>query len=179
MKITIAGKAGSGKSVIAEAIAKEFNLKHYSTGDLFRELATEAGMKVEDFSKTRADEVDFKVDEITTKIGKEEDNFIFDSRLAFHFIPDSIKIFLDVSFEEGAKRIFKDQRESEAKANSVEELAERNKVRWATDNKQYIKLYNIDMDDLTQYDILIDTTNFTINESITKIKQTIRTLQEE
>ena len=36
MKITISGKAGSGKSTIARGLAKKLELKHYSIGDLMR-----------------------------------------------------------------------------------------------------------------------------------------------
>ena len=65
MKITLCGRIGSGKSVIAKALAKDLNLKHYSTGDLMREIAKEKGYTIEDFMKIRSDDIDHQVDSRT------------------------------------------------------------------------------------------------------------------
>ena len=54
MKITLCGKGGSGKSVIAKTLAEEYSLKHYSTGDYMRRLAMEQGCTIEEFTKTRS-----------------------------------------------------------------------------------------------------------------------------
>ena len=174
MKITLCGKIGSGKSVIAKTLAKEFNLKHYSTGDVMRSIAKENGLTIEEFDKVTPPDIDYKVDNHTKRIGEDEDDFIFDSKMAWHFIPDAIKIFLDVSYEEGARRIKKDQRINEAKVESVQELAERNKQRWETHRQRMIGLYDADMDDQTNYDVYIDTTNLSIEEVIDKVKQAIK-----
>ena len=176
MKIVLGGKAGSGKSVVAKRLKEIFNLKHYSTGDLMRKIAGEKGYKIEDYMKVVEAEIDKEVDSRTEKIGKEEDNFIFDSRLAFHFIPDAIKIFLEVSDEEGARRIFANQRESEAKAETVEELANRNRDRWETDRQRYIKLYNVDVNNREEYDVLIDTTELSLDEVVDGIRRAVETL---
>jgi len=177
MKITIGGKIGSGKSSIAKRIAKELNLKHYSTGDFFREFAQRQGMDVTEFSKDVTEDIDNEIDEKTKKIGQEEDNFIFDSRLAFHFIPNAIKIFLEVSDEEGAKRIFSNQRESEDKVNDLSILIEKNKKRWALSRDRFLKIYKVDMTDTNEYDIVIDTTELNIDEVVEETKRAIRALQ--
>ena len=178
MKITLCGRIGSGKSVVAKAIAKDLNLKHYSTGDLVREIAKEKGYTIEEFMKIIPDEIDYQVDSRTKKIGEEEDNFIFDSKLAFHFIENAIKIFLDVTYEEAAKRIFNDQRSSEAPASSQEELVERNKERWELSRKKYIKLYNVDIDEKSNYDIFIETTGKPLDEVIQEVKRAILSFSE-
>jgi len=177
MKITLGGKGGSGKSVIAKALAEEYSLKHYSTGDLMRKIAMEKGYTIESWSHVTPKEIDNQVDEWVKKIGETEDDFIFDSRLAFHFIPDSIKVFLDVSYVEAARRVFADQRKSEAKAESVEELAERNRIRWETDRERYKSIYGIDVDEKKNYDAYIDTTNKNKDEVLAEIKRIIGTLQ--
>jgi cytidylate kinase len=177
MKITLCGRPGSGKSVTAKRLAQEFHLKHYSAGDYMRRLAVEQGYTIEAFAKIMSKDFDEKVDKWTENIGKTEDNFIFDSRIAFHFIPHAIKIFLDVSYEEGARRIFSKQRESEAKVDSIKELAETNKQRWAADKKRYITIYNLDMDDEKLYDAYINTTNLSIDQVIQEIKRIIPALR--
>lgn len=174
MKITLCGKPGSGKSTLAKELAKEFKLKHYSTGDLMRKIAAEKGYKIEDYMKVVGAEIDNEVDRWVEKIGKTEENFIFDSRMAFNFIPDAIKIYLDVSFEEGAKRVFLDPRESEKKAKDWRELATRNEDRWETDRKRLLKLYGADMDNKKNYDFYIDTTGKEIEYVIREVKRIIR-----
>jgi cytidylate kinase len=176
MKITICGKGGSGKSAVAKALAKEFHLKHYSTGDFMRKIATEKGYTIEQWSHVTPVEIDNMIDKWAENVGKTEDNFIFDSRLAFHFIPEAIKIYLDVSYEEAARRVFANPRSTEAKVNSVEELAQRNKIRWETDRERYKKIYNIDVDDKINYDAYIDTTGKSIKEVINEIKRIIKSL---
>ncbi len=177
MKITLCGRPGSGKSVVGKALAKEYNLKHYSTGDFQRKIAMERGYTIEQWSHVTPVEVDHMIDSWVENIGKTEDNFIFDSRLAFHFIQDAIKIYLDVSWEEGARRIFLNQRESEAKAESALELEKRNKVRWETDRERYKKIYNVDIDDPKHYNAYVNTTGKNIEDAIKEIKRIIETLR--
>jgi CMP/dCMP kinase len=173
MKIALGGKAGSGKSTVAKAIAQEFKLKHYSTGDLMRSLAQKAGLKIEQFVKDRPKEADSQVDERTKKIGREEDNFIFDSRLAFHFLPGSIKVFLDVKTKTAAQRIMKDQRESETEHISIEDTIKKIEKRWNDSREKYIDFYKVDMQDKSNYDLYLDTTNLTLEEVIKKVKEFI------
>lgn len=177
MKIVLCGRIGSGKSTIAQRIAKELGLKHYSDGDLIRALAMDKGVKLETFVKQRSDAVDLIIDEKTRMIGKKEDNFIFDSRLAFHFIPDAIKIFLEVSEEVGAERIFKHPRKSEAPVKTTKELIKKNKERWETDRQRYKRLYGVDINDMKNYDIVIDTTKRDVEDTVHEIQRALRALQ--
>jgi len=105
MIITIAGKAGSGKSSVAKEIAKRLKFKHYSMGDFQRELANELGVTIEKLGELA--KTDRKYDDMTDKkqknIGK-GDNVIVDSRLGAHFIPHAFKVFLDVDIDVAVKR---------------------------------------------------------------------------
>ena len=51
MIITISGFHGTGKSTIAQLLANNLNLKFYSTGYAFRDLAKQMNMKLEEFNK--------------------------------------------------------------------------------------------------------------------------------
>ena len=177
MKIVLCGRIGSGKSTTAQWIAKELGLKHYSDGDLMRTLAMEKGVKLETFVKQRSEAVDRMIDEKTRRIGKKEDNLIFDGHIAFHFIPDAITIFLEVSEEVGAERIFKHQRKSEAHVKTAKELIKKNKERWKTDRQRYKKLYGVDINDMKNYDIVIDTTKLDVEGTVHEVKRALRALQ--
>lgn len=100
MNITITGNLGSGKSSIGK-ILKEKGYEIVSTGNIFRQLAMDKGLSVEEFNRqvneaTRNGDrsVDKMIDDTTAKIGRERDNIMFDSRLAWHFVPDSFKVFV-------------------------------------------------------------------------------------
>jgi len=174
MKITLGGKPGAGKSAIARILAERFSLKQYSVGDVMRELASKEGMKVEEFVRTIDVAAERAVDERTREIGRTQDNFVFDGRLAFYFIPDSIKIFLDVDSHEGARRIFTDPRASEKPAASAEELAARNEERWEIDVVRYRERYGVEMGDARQYDLVINTTQLSREEVCAQIEAKIR-----
>ena len=47
--ITISGPAASGKSTTARMLAKKINLEYVSMGSIFRELADESGLSLEDY----------------------------------------------------------------------------------------------------------------------------------
>ena len=177
MKIALCGRPCSGKSAVAKLLSEEFALKHFSTGDFMRSLAMERGYTIEIFAQKTPQEIDRMVDAWAEHIGKTEEDFIIDSRLAFHFIPDALKIFLDVSYEEGARRIFLKQRVSEAKAESVEELTKRNQERWDADRKRYIHLYSLDIENPENYDLMLDTTGRPIEDVIAQIRRALSTLQ--
>lgn len=104
MIITISGKPGSGKSTIAKILAKNHNLKHYSTGDFFRERANKLGLNLEQYSKLaeQSRDIDNETDDWQTQLGKNQDDFIIDGRLSHKFIEKAIKIFLDIDKETGA-----------------------------------------------------------------------------
>ena len=159
MRITISGKPGSGKSTVGKAVAKELGYKHYSTGDFMRELAVKKGISLNELSKLaeKSDEVDTLLDDRQTKLS-DEDNFVLDARLGFHFVKDSYKIFLKVSIDEAVKRITGRENNSNARQETIERLN--------SERKRYKELYNINYEDESHYDLVIDTDNHNADEVI-------------
>ncbi|TKJ17744.1 cytidylate kinase [Candidatus Woesearchaeota archaeon B3_Woes] len=170
MIITISGKPGSGKSTVSKIISKKLNLKHYSMGDFQRQIAKEKGLSINELGKLeeQSDEIDKLVEQKQIDLGKKEDNFIIDSRLGFYCIPNSIKIFLDVSLEESAKRIFKDKR-AEENFKDEESLKKHLIDRAESEKKRYKEYYDIDFNDLDNYNLVVDTTNIDIGGVVNKI----------
>ena len=80
--ITIAGTPGSGKSSAAAGIAGLLGYEHFSSGDLFRKMAAEQGISIEEmnFAAEKKKEIDREVDESLVHLGKERENFVIDSR---------------------------------------------------------------------------------------------------
>jgi len=172
MKLTISGTPGSGKSSVAYKLCKQLDLTYYDLGKIRRKLASEKKITLEELNKLGEKEkwTDKEPDKFMEKIGKKENNFIFVGRLAYYFIPDSIKIYLKCDIKTGAKRIFNDNiSRSVEKYNSIEEYIIKLKERTNNDIKRFEKYYNINPYDETKYDLVIDTTNLSIYEVINQI----------
>lgn len=159
MRITISGKPGSGKSTVAKILARKLKLKYYSVGNIMKEIASELGISLIELNKISEQDntLDNFLDSYQKQLNK-RDNFILDSRLGFHFIKKSIKIFLDVDIKEAAKRIIKQKRDVE-KARTIKEMETLLKKRIKSEVKRYKKLYNINHLNKNNYDIIIDTTD--------------------
>jgi len=181
MIITISGKPGSGKSVVAKKITKIFNLKHYYIGQILREMAKKEGKIFQDFYKEADPEkVDKKVDAYQKKLGETEDNFIIEGRTSFYCIPNSIKIFLDVDIKVGAERIFNESKSRQERGferihDSLVETIKDIQDRIATEKKRYKSLYNLDHYDMKHYDLVVDTTKRDIGGVVDKIVKFVKT----
>lgn len=176
MIITLSGLPGAGKSTVAKIIAKELGLKYYSIGDLMRTIAKKRDITLMQLNKLNETDktIDNELDEMQKKLGQEEDNLIIDGRLSFHFIPNSIKIFLDVDLDEATKRIFNDQRDTEKKYKDLEETKKAIKEREERDRKRYLNYYDIDCFDKSHFDIVLDTTNLTPDDIVKKLIKMIK-----
>ena len=170
MIITISGKAGSGKSTIAKLLAKKLKLKHYSIGDLMRQIAKKKNISLLELSKSaeKNKSIDKELDKKQIGLSK-EDNFVIDGRLTAFFIPNAdFKIFLDCKDNVRAERILKDKRAAE-KSRDISETIKKIKKREESERKRYKEYYNVDYYNKKLYDYIIDTTNLSINEVLNKI----------
>lgn len=181
MIITITGYPGSGKSTLGKGIAKALGLKHYSAGDFLREIAKERGVSLmqlhKDMEKDKS--VDDAIDKRNIRLGREEDQFVIDSRLAWHFIPKSIKMFVKVDLAKAAERIFKDKRHGEDENVSVAKTEQNMRRRMQMNQARYKRLYGIDYLDESNYDIVVDTTESGIDETREIVLKKIRELSKE
>jgi len=171
MIITISGKQGAGKTTIAKKIAKELNYEFISIGDLQGELAMEKGLTITELMTLEKEQpqIHQEIDKKTEKIGKTKDNFIIEGWIAYHFIPHSFKIFLDVDEKIGCKRIFNSYRPDEPKKETLEETLENQKLRLKETQKGFQKAHGIDFLDASQYDFILNTSNLTTHQVIEKI----------
>lgn len=163
--ITIAGRLASGKSTTAKLLSSELGYAHYSTGQLFREIADSQQMDVLQANlnaeKERNPEIDAKVDQRQKKLGETEDNFVIDGRLAWHFIPNSFKVYLTLDTAVGARRILADMDEERRKKEHVPDdpdaYAALLDERRASESRRYKALYNVDGHDMANFDLVVDT----------------------
>jgi predicted cytidylate kinase len=160
--ITIAGSLGSGKSSTAKGVANRLGFRHFSSGDLFRKIAKERGVSVEAINLTAEEQqdIDYRVDELLQEMYKTAERIVIDSRMAWHWMPESFKVFLQLDADTAAERIFShmqgEGRESE-EAASVREVRESIDRRFASEQKRYFALYKVNATDLSNFNIVVDT----------------------
>ncbi|MFC1687233.1 (d)CMP kinase [Patescibacteria group bacterium] len=178
MIISISGKPGSGKSTVAEKLAAALGYERVYIGKIRRDAARKKGMTLAEFNtwSESNEEGDKEFDEYIAKLGREKDNIVIESRTAFHFIPHSLKIFLDVSNEEGARRIWRSLQDgdnksrNEAKAlDSYEAVLASVEARLKSDILRYQKYYKIDIFDPSHYDLFVDTTKLSQEEEFNRV----------
>jgi cytidylate kinase len=174
MIITISGKAGTGKSTVAKAVAKKLHYKHYSVGDLMRQMAQKKGISLVELSKLaeKSDEIDRELDKMQIELGRKEDNFVIDCRLGALFIPKSFKIYLACDDDLRVKRIFNDKRASE-QTKDIKELKKEILARESSERKRYKSYYDFDYHDKKHYDLVFDTTDYSIEQTAGKIIKTL------
>lgn len=161
--ITIAGTLGSGKSSTANLVAEHLGFTRFSSGDFMRKIALDLGLTLNELS-SRA-ETDTTIDTmIDTEVKKAGlmDKIVIDSRLAFHWIPDSFKVYLDLPPEIAKGRILKNLEENALRQKSegsvnADEIYAKIIERLESEKKRYKELYGIDHTDKKNFDLVIDT----------------------
>jgi cytidylate kinase len=175
MIIAISGDLGSGKSTIAKELAKNLEIPRYYMGSILRKTAEDRGLTIGDLMKEAEVDpsIDKDIDQYVKKLPEKEESFVIESRTAWFLIPNALKIYLQVSQEEAAKRIFKEIEEgnerNEGGLKTFEEVLKSVKSRSLRDRDRYQKYYGVDIKKEDNYDLVLDTTNLSKKEVYQKI----------
>lgn len=183
--ITISGRPGSGKSSTANKVAEILGYKRFSSGDFMRKIAIEKGITLNELSKIAEQdngEIDNKIDNEVSKLNS-ENKFVLDSRLAFHFLKNSFKVFLDLSPEISKDRVIENLKSNSLRLES-EGLVQPEKVyekiieRLNSEKKRYKELYNLDYTDKDNFDLVIDTNKNNLDQVVEIILKEYKDWQE-
>jgi len=171
--ITISGNPGSGKTTVAKLLEKELDIKYIYSGMIFRDLAKEYKMSLEEFGKYCEEHknIDVELDNRQIEVLK-KGNVILEGRLAGWLayknkIP-AFKISIIADLDTRAKRVV--NREKGNIEKKKKEIIERER----SESTRYKKYYNIDLKDNSIYDIVIDSSNKTPEEIVDIILKEMR-----
>lgn len=166
-KISLTGDIGSGKSTVGELLSKKYGLEKVSIGFILRDIAKDYGMNVKEFNTYMEThpEIDALLDNKLKEHETKKGNYLFDSRMAWHFVPSSFSVFIKVSVETAAKRIMNAGR-SEETYKTLEEAIASIKARHDSETLRYKTLYGVDLDDYNNYDLVVDTDGKTPEEIV-------------
>lgn len=170
--ISLAGDLASGKGETSKILTEKLGYGIYRNGQYFRELAKNMNMSVTEFNiyVENHPEIDRQIENSAAEYAKTHDNFIIDARLGWYAVPESFKVYLKVDIDVAAKRAFfdKDRKDTENFA-SIEEQKQDMIKRYNLENERYYNLYHVRKEDLSNYDLVVDTTNISPTEVAEKI----------
>lgn len=157
--LTITGALGSGKSVVGKSVAARLSAPYFSTGSFQRELAVRRGVTTLELNRLAETEpaIDYEIDALMREFAANHDRCVVDSRLAWHFVPQSFKCYLQVHERIGIERILADTLRKSEKYASAEEACKAIVGRKESEEKRFAALYNLDLGDFNNYDLVVDT----------------------
>ena len=174
--IALTGELSSGKGVVSKILMEDLNYGVYRNGDYFRKLAQEKGMSVTEFNEyvKQHTEIDIQIENSAREYAKDHENFIIDARLGWYAVPESFKVYLKVDIDVAAKRAFENQDQDKKQTERFDTIEEQKvdmEKRYKLENERYYMVYGVRKEDMSNYDLVIDTTNLTPQETADIIKK--------
>jgi len=180
MIITVSGLPGTGTTTVSKILRERTDMEFISSGVIFRDLATELGLSLEEFGKLAENDIsyDHQIDDRQKELSKTKDNLIMEGRLAGHMsleAPPSkkiLRVLLKAPLDIRVRRIM--QRENLTSSFKFE--LDKTKTREESERVRYASYYGIDIGDLSVYDLIIDSAKFdpeTITDMILRAKDCI------
>lgn len=157
--ITLAGSLGSGKSTVGRLLAEALGYEFISTGMIFRSIGQVSNLDAlqTNLAAETNSEIDDQVDGFIVERAQSAVPFVMDSRMAWHWVPDSLKVYLYASPETSAERVFSDNTRETEKYASVGETLSKIKERRASEVSRYRRLYEVEIDNIENYDLFVVT----------------------
>ena len=160
--ITLSGPHGTGKSTYAKALAQALGLRYIAAGDIFRDIARQEKLTLEELSNraARDPKLDQMLDE-RTKSEAKRGSVVIDAQLGAWMARDLVDVKILLTAPDGVR--FK--RIAEREGVSEEKARKETQYREAIQQKRYKEYYGIDVSDLSIYDAQIDTGLHSIEET--------------
>lgn len=161
MIITISSSHGAGASTVAKLLAKNLDYKHISAGELWDEIALEKKIDVVGLNlmAEKDNAIDLELDKKIIALAKSSKDTILEASLSgwqcFKNKIPALKIWLTCPLKTRIERIAR--REHKSYAKSLAETSQRE----ISEARRFKRLYSIDTNDLSLYDLIIDSSRFT------------------
>ena len=169
--ITVSGPHGTGKSTYARALAEALQLRYVSAGEIFRDLAKKERLSLEALSNRAADDpsIDRMLDE-RTKAEAKKGGVVIDAQLGAWMVKDlaDVRVLLTAPDDVRFRRI------AERDHVGLDHARKETEYRESIQQKRYKKYYGVDVSDLSIYDLKLDTSLHSIEETKKVIIRSVR-----
>ena len=162
MRVTISGLPGSGTTSLTYHLASAHRFDVISAGEVFRQMAKERDMSLGEFGAFCENDpsVDRLIDERQREIALSQDQILIEGRLSGWMIPEAdLRIWLKASLECRVRRILDRDRFADFEA-AMTATAERE----ASEALRYKQYYDIDINSLDPYHLVLDTEMWTVDQ---------------
>ncbi len=167
MKITVSGPLGAGTTTLCRNLKKALEYPYVYGGQIFRDMAEEKGMTLEQFSELaeKDNKYDLELDRKMMDFAYDHKDVIAEGRLAGWFAHREkrakfFKIWLDAPSEIRMERVA--HRENE----SLDKTREKIITREQSETKRYKNIYGIDISDLSIYDLVVNNRDMEQEETL-------------
>jgi len=167
IKIAISGRSGCGNTTISKMTADILGLNFINF--TFRSLAEERGLDLKEMLTLAAndDSIDRELDIRQVQLAR-EGGCVLGSRLAIWMLEEAdLKVYLDASPQTRASRIVNRE------GGSIEEVAAFTESRDKQDHDRYLRIYNIDTNNYSFADLIIETDNISPDEIVDLILKAV------
>ncbi len=175
MRITISGPPGSGTTTVARKVAEMLGYPMISAGEVFRKLAREKGMSLEEFGKYAENnpEIDNLIDRRQREEALKHENAVVEGRLSGWMVPAELKVWIYCDREIRIQRIAKRENKS------VDEVRRETVEREGVEKRRYMKIYGIDIEDKSLYHLMINSAKFSAEEIASIIVRAVEMIADE
>lgn len=152
MLLSISGLPGSGTTTVSKLLSEHYGVDIVNAGDVFRKLAKEHGMTLAEYGALAESDalIDVKIDEHQKEIANTRDNIILEGRLAGYMAERALKVWIKAPIDVRVKRI------SRREGTPFDVMRDKTIKREASEAIRYKEIYGIDLENLSIYDLVID-----------------------
>lgn len=175
MRITISGPPGSGTTTVARKLSEKLGFPMISAGEVFRKLAREHGMSLEEFSRFAENnpEIDNLVDQRQKDEAVGYDNAVVEGRLSGWMVPAELKVWIYADEEVRYQRIARREKKP------VEIVRQETRLREEIEKRRYMKIYGIDIEDRRIYHLMINSGRFSADQVVEIILRAVELIENE